>query len=33
VIEATLNDHVRSWLNAKLWQQRDREIERARALL
>jgi hypothetical protein len=33
VIEQTLDDHVRSWFDAKLWQWRDAEIERARTLL
>ncbi len=27
------NFQIRSWLDAKKWQQRDREIEQARALL
>jgi hypothetical protein len=33
VIEQALNDHVRAWLDARLWQRRAAEIERARALL
>jgi hypothetical protein len=33
VIETVLDDHIRSWMNARLWEQRDAEIERARALL
>jgi hypothetical protein len=30
---ATHRAHVRSWLDAKRWDRRDREIERARQLL
>jgi hypothetical protein len=33
VIEEALEDHIRSWLDAKLLARRDAEIERARALL
>jgi hypothetical protein len=33
VIERALDDHIRSWLDAKLWRRCDAEIERARALL
>ena len=33
VIEQAIDDHIRSWLDAKLWARRDAEIERARALL
>ena len=33
VIEQALDDHVRSWLDSKLWQRRAAEIERARLLL
>ena len=33
VIEQALDDHVRSWLDGKLWQRRAAEIERARVLL
>jgi hypothetical protein len=33
VIEQALDDHVRSWLDGKLWQRRAAEIEGARALL
>ena len=33
VIEATLDAHVRSWLDAKLRERRDREIAQARSLL
>jgi hypothetical protein len=33
VIEEALDDHVLSWLNRKLWRQRDAEIKRARARL
>jgi hypothetical protein len=33
VIKQALDDDVRSWLDGKLWQRRDAEIERARALL
>lgn len=33
VIEEAIEDHIRSWLDAKLWKQREREIERARKLL
>ena len=32
-IEQALDDHVRSWLDSKLWQRRAAEIERARLLL
>ena len=33
VIEKTINDEIRSWLDQEKWNQRDREIERARGLL
>ena len=33
VIEQELDAHLHSWLNERLWRQRDREIERARALI
>ena len=33
VIEQALDDHIRSWREAKLWAPRGVEIERARALL
>jgi hypothetical protein len=33
VIEQALDEQIRSWLDARLWRQRDREIERSRALL
>ena len=33
VIEQALDDHVRSWLDSKLWQRRAAEIKRARVLL
>jgi hypothetical protein len=33
VIEQALDAHIRSWLNERLWRQRDREIERARERL
>jgi len=33
VIEQALERHLRSWLDERLWRQRDREIERARALI
>jgi hypothetical protein len=33
VIEATIDADVRSWLDQEKWNQRDREIERARGLL
>ena len=33
VIEQTLDLEIRSWLGRKLWDRRDAEIERARALL
>jgi hypothetical protein len=33
IIEDALNTDIRSWLNRKLWQQRDKEIEQARSLL
>ena len=33
VIEQAIDDHIRSWLDAKLWARRNAEIERARALL
>jgi hypothetical protein len=33
VIRQALDRDIRTWLNAKLWRQRDAEIERARALL
>jgi hypothetical protein len=33
VIEQALDDHVRGWLDGKLWRRRDAEIERARSLL
>jgi len=33
VIEQALDNHVRSWLDGKLWQRRAAEIERARVLL
>jgi len=33
VIEQALNDHIHGWLNARQWNQRDAEIERARKLL
>jgi hypothetical protein len=33
VIEQALDDRIRSWRDAKLWQRRAAEIERARALL
>jgi hypothetical protein len=33
VIEEALEDHIRSWLDAKLLARRDAEIERHRALL
>jgi hypothetical protein len=33
IIEAALDADIRSWLDAKLWARRDREIDRARALL
>ena len=33
VIEQALDDHIRSWRDAKLWARRGVEIERARALL
>jgi hypothetical protein len=33
VIEEALEDHIRSWLDAKLLARRDAEIERDRALL
>jgi hypothetical protein len=33
VIEDAIDQHVRSWLDAKRWKQRDAEIERARRLL
>jgi hypothetical protein len=33
VIAEDLDADVRSWLDAKLWKQRDREIKRARTLL
>jgi len=33
VIEQALDDHVRSWLDGKLWQRRAAEIKRARVLL
>jgi hypothetical protein len=32
VIEDALDGDVRSWLDDKLWDRRDREIERARGL-
>jgi hypothetical protein len=33
VIEETIERHITSWLDAKRWRRRDREIEAARALL
>src|SRR5262249_12882261 len=33
VIEQALDDYIRSWLDDKLWQRRDAEIEAARSLL
>jgi hypothetical protein len=33
VIEQALNQHIRSWLDERLWHRRDREIELARARL
>ena len=33
VIEAAIDDHIRSWLDVKRWKQRHAEIERARKLL
>jgi len=33
VIEQALEAHIRGWLDERLWRQRDREIERARALI
>jgi len=33
VIEQALEAHIRSWLDARLWRQREREIERARILI
>ena len=33
VIEQELDAHIHSWLDERLWRQRDREIERARALI
>jgi hypothetical protein len=33
VIEQTLDEQIRSWINDKLWQRRGKEIERARSLL
>ena len=33
VIEQELDAHIRSWLDERLWRQRDREIERARTLI
>ena len=33
VIEQALEQHIRSRLDDRLWRQRDREIERARALI
>jgi len=33
VIEQAIDAHIRSWLDAKLWKRRDREIEQARKLL
>lgn len=32
-IRQAIDDHIRSWLDAKLWKRRDAEIERARSLL
>jgi len=31
--ERALEQHIRTWLDGRLWWQRDREIERARARL
>ena len=33
VIEQELDAHIHSWLDERLWRQRDREIERARTLI
>jgi hypothetical protein len=33
VIEQALEAHIRSWLDQRLWRQREREIERARMLI
>ena len=33
VIRQALDDHVWSWLDERLWRQREREIEQARKLL
>jgi hypothetical protein len=33
VIETALDTHVRSWLDARLWARRDRDVEQARSLL
>jgi hypothetical protein len=33
IIDDALDADIRSWLNRKLWQQRDKEIEQARSLL
>jgi hypothetical protein len=33
VIEQALDRRIRGWLDDRLWQQHEREIERARALI
>ena len=33
VIEQALDEHIRSWIDDKLWRRRDKEIEQARSLL
>ena len=33
VIEQVLEAHIHTWLDQRLWRQRDREIERARTLI
>jgi len=33
IIRQALDDHIHTWLNARLWERRDREVERARELL
>ena len=33
VIEQAIDAEIRSWLDDELWERRDREIDRARALL
>jgi hypothetical protein len=33
IIEQAINTHIESWLDAKLWKRRNREIEQARKRL